>query len=153
MAELKELIRLVENFYAVERVVNALEKEPRFYNTEQLLYANEVHTLKFIAQSEGMTQKELTERMYRTKGATSTMLNKLERKGLVIRKEDEKDARLIRLYLTDEGRKVNACHIQYDEEKAMEWKETLGIDDEKMDFANQVIEQFVTCISKKELQS
>lgn len=151
MADLKEVIRLVENLYTVERVINALEKEPRCYNTEQLLYANEVHTLKFIAQNERITQKELTERMFRTKGATSTVVNKLEKKGLVIRKEDEKDARLIRLYLTDEGRKVNECHIQYDEEKIMGWKEILDIDPEQIEAANGVIERCVAYISQNVL--
>lgn len=34
MAEIKEAVRLVENLYTAERVMLAMEKESRHYNTE-----------------------------------------------------------------------------------------------------------------------
>ncbi len=73
-----------------------MEEEPKYYGTEELLYTNEVHTLKIIAQNEGITQKQLTDKMFRTKGATSVMIKKLEKKGLIIRQEDKMDARILR---------------------------------------------------------
>ena len=44
MKDMKEAIRLMENLYSVERMVSAMEKEPKHYGTEELLYSNEVST-------------------------------------------------------------------------------------------------------------
>lgn len=64
----KEFDELVDSFYEIERILNALEKKPRTYGAENLLYSGEAHTLKIIAENEGLTQKALSELMYRTKG-------------------------------------------------------------------------------------
>lgn len=146
MADIKEAIRLVENLYTAERVIQAMEKEPRQYNTEYILYTNEVHTLKAIAQNEGVTQKQLTDEMFRTKGATSVMIQKLEKKGLVTRRPDEEDARLTRLYLTDEGRKVNDSHVKYDEDKIKGWMNELAFTEEELTYTNKVLERFIGLI-------
>jgi DNA-binding MarR family transcriptional regulator len=143
MKEMKESIRLMENLYAVERIVTAMEKEPKYYGTEELLYANEVHTLKMVAQQEGITQKELTEMMLRTKGATSVMIKKLEKKGLITREEDEKDARALRLYLTEKGKRVHQCHLEYDEKVIGFWMKELEFSWEEISTANYVLEKYI----------
>lgn len=148
MNEVNQFVRLIENLYMVERVVNAMEKKPRYYNTEQLLYANEVHTLKYIAQIKGITQKELTDKMIRTKGATSIILNKLESKGLVERRQDKQDARLIRLYLTDKGKTVNDCHIHYDESKISVWEKILRFSEKDLKNANSLLETLMNFIKE-----
>ena len=140
MAELKEMIKLIENLYTMERMIAAMEKEPRYYNTDQLLYTNEVHTLKVIAQFEGITQKELTEKMFRTKGATSIIINKLEKKDLVVRREDKDDARMYRLYLTEKGRIVNDSHIRFDEVKISSWLEDLKFTEDELRQTNHLLE-------------
>lgn len=148
MEDMKEAIRLMENLYSVERVVSVMEKEPKHYGTEELLYANEVHTLKTVAQQEGITQKELTDKMFRTKGATSVMIRKLEKKGLIIRKEDEKDARIFRLYLTEKGKRVHKCHLEYDEKIIGRWMEELDFSREEIERTNQVLEKYISYVEK-----
>lgn len=151
MAALDSWIRLVENLYMVERCVNALEKEPRYYSNDCLLYSNEVHTLKVIALNEGITHKELTEMMLRTKGATSVMINKLVKKELVFRKVDAEDARIIRLYLTDQGKKVHDAHINYDKEAVGRWMKELHISESEIETTNHVIESIANYIVKSNL--
>lgn len=148
MTKMKETLRLMENLYMVERIVTATEKEPKCYGTEELLYTNEVHTLKIIAENEGITQKELTVKMFRTKGATSVMIKKLEKKGLIIRQEDKMDARILRLYLTDKGKTVNEVHLKYDEDKMDEWMEELSLSDEEVKNTNHVLEVFIEFAAK-----
>lgn len=148
MAEVDQFVKLVENLYIVERVVNAMEKRPRYYNTEQMLYANEVHTLKHIALSEGITQTELTDKTFRTKGATSIILNKLESKGLVEKRHDVQDARLIRLYLTDKGKTVNNCHTQFDEEKISDWEKMLKFSEKDLRTTNSTLEALLHFIKE-----
>ena len=101
-----------------------------------------------IAQFRGITQKELTEKMFRTKGATSIMIKKLEKKGFITRQEDEMDARILRLYLTDKGKMVNELHLKYDEDKITQWMEDLKFSDEEVITTNQVLEVFTDFVSK-----
>ena len=77
----EKFYKLIDQFYTIEKIVNDLEKSPRNYGTTQKFYSNETHTLKMIAEHEGINQKELSEKMYRTKGATSVMIEKLLKKN------------------------------------------------------------------------
>lgn len=62
--------------------------------------------LRALWEREGLTQRELSEKV-RMKGPTTVAaLNKLEDKGLVRREGNKKDARKINVYLTPEGRKI-----------------------------------------------
>ena len=149
MTKIKEALRLLENLYMVERIVTAMEKEPKYYGTEELLYTNEVHTLKIIAQNEGITQKQLTDKMFRTKGATSVMIKKLEKKGLIIRQEDKMDAKILRLYLTDKGKTVNEVHLKYDEDKMSELMREVSLSDEEVNSTNHVLELFIDFAGKR----
>lgn len=151
MTEIKEAVRLIENLYATERVITAMGKEPKRYGTEELFYTNEVHTLKMIAQYEGITQKELTEKMFRTKGATSVMIKKLEKKGLIIRREDEEDARILQLYLTEKGKAVNDFHMKYDENRISIWMEKLNFSEEELKNTNRILETFIDFVRKNVL--
>lgn len=149
MSDIEEAIRLIDNLYSVEKIVSAMEKEPKYYGTEEILYSNEVHTLKMIAQYEGMTQKELTDKMLRTKGATSVMIKKLEKKGLIIRREDERDARVFRLYLTEKGERVHRCHLKYDEEIVALWMRELNFSREEIADTNSFLEKFINYVEER----
>lgn len=149
MSDIEEAIRLIDNLYSVEKIVSAMEKEPKYYGTEEILYSNEVHTLKMIAQYEGMTQKELTDKMLRTKGATSVMIKKLEKKGLIIRREDERDARVFRLYLTEKGERVHRCHLKYDEEIVALWMRELNFSREEIADTNNFLEKFINYVEER----
>jgi DNA-binding MarR family transcriptional regulator len=57
-----------------------------------------------VAQQDGLTQTEIAERLS-VQGATVThMLQRLEEVGLVDRRRDPQDNRLVRVYLTEAGR-------------------------------------------------
>ena len=62
--------------------------------------------LRALWERDGLSQRELSEKV-RMKGPTTVAaLNKLEEHGLVRREENKKDARKINVYLTRAGRKV-----------------------------------------------
>jgi len=62
--------------------------------------------LRTLWEGDGITQRELSEKV-RMKGPTTVAaLNKLEDRGLVRREGDKKDARKINVFLTPDGRKV-----------------------------------------------
>ena len=117
MSSINEIAKLVESLYAVDRILTAIQKKPNEYAGISL-YASEAHTLKLIAQNEGISQMELSEQMYRTKGATSVMVDKLVEKGLVNRNREEGNQRRYLLTLTELGRVVSQAHMDYDDEHA-----------------------------------
>lgn len=62
--------------------------------------------LRALWEGDGLTQRELSEKV-RMKGPTTVAaLNKLEDKGLVRRQGNKNDARKINVFLTPDGRKV-----------------------------------------------
>lgn len=62
--------------------------------------------LRALWDDDGLTQRELSEKV-RMKGPTTVAaLNKLEDRGLVRREGNKNDARKINVFLTPEGRKV-----------------------------------------------
>ena len=62
--------------------------------------------LRALWDQDGLTQRELSEKV-RMKGPTTVAaLNKLEEKGLVRREGNKADARKINVYLTPDGRKM-----------------------------------------------
>lgn len=144
----KEFDELVDHFYEIERLLNALEKKPHTYGAEHLLYSGEAHTLKIIAENEGLTQKALSELMYRTKGATSIMVEKLVKKGLIIKLSGRGDQRKNSLYLTEEGKKVNQNHLKYDEKWIATWFHSMDLTPEQLATTNEVIKKCTSYYKK-----
>ena len=59
-----------------------------------------------ICNNEGITQKELSERLYIGKATTAKAVKSLIESGYIKREKDTKDKRFYKLYLTDKGREV-----------------------------------------------
>lgn len=70
------------------------------------LTAPQFDVLATLAAGEGITQRELAERLLVTKGNVVGLLNRLEALGWVERRADPADKRANRLYLTRAGRGV-----------------------------------------------
>jgi DNA-binding MarR family transcriptional regulator len=68
-----------------------------------------------LCEKDGMTQTEIAEQLA-VQGATVTnMLQRMEEAGLVVRRRDANDNRLVRVYLTAAGRqKEQAIHRQFE---------------------------------------
>jgi DNA-binding MarR family transcriptional regulator len=70
------------------------------------LYHQQAHLLHLISQNDGANQRDLAEQMDVRPSSMTEMLIKLERAGLITRKQDEQDQRAMRIYLTESGRKA-----------------------------------------------
>jgi len=71
--------------------------------SEKGIYPGQAVCLWFINQNLGISQRDLAEKMHVAPPTVTLMLQKLEKAGLVIRKEDERDQRLSHTYLTNAG--------------------------------------------------
>ncbi|KKB80084.1 MarR family transcriptional regulator [Devosia soli] len=55
-------------------------------------------------EQDGLTVKTLGDKLFLDSGTVTPLLKRLESRGLVRRQRDEDDERLVRIFLTDEGR-------------------------------------------------
>jgi len=55
---------------------------------------------------EGISQQELARKLLVGRSNMSMLLPQMEKRGLIERRDDAKDKRVLRLFLTEEGRKV-----------------------------------------------
>jgi MarR family transcriptional regulator, organic hydroperoxide resistance regulator len=60
--------------------------------------------LNRLWEEDGLSQVELAERTFKDKPGTTRILNLLEKKGVVVRRPDENDGRVLRVFLTKVGR-------------------------------------------------
>lgn len=74
--------------------------------------------LRVLDAHDGISQRDLADILHLSRPTVTTMLQALEKGGVIVRKTDETDQRLTRVYLTDEGRQragelraVIAAHI------------------------------------------
>ena len=68
--------------------------------------------LAFLATADGVTQLELVHSTHLKAPSVSLILKKMEEEGIVKRVRDEKDARAVRIYLTDHGKEIDREHIK-----------------------------------------
>jgi DNA-binding MarR family transcriptional regulator len=67
------------------------------------LYRGQPPVLYELWQSEGLTQKELADRLGVTPATITKMLQRMEKAGFIQRKQDAADQRISRVYLTEAG--------------------------------------------------
>ena len=77
------------------------------------LSINKLHTLNMLYHHPGTAQKELAELLEITPAAVSTAVREMEAIGLIERRADEHDARLMRLYLSDEANQIVGENITH----------------------------------------
>ncbi len=74
----------------------------------QGLYHGQAHLLLHISQNDGVVQRDLAEQLDVRPSSLTEMLVKMEQLGLVQRRPDENDQRLLRIYLTEAGQEAAA---------------------------------------------
>lgn len=99
-AEVKELVEtLTEVFKSIhQRSYHKMENKN--------LYPGQPRLLSLIKKCEGITQKDLSKYTFVTPATITGMLNKLEANHYVYRIPDGIDKRIMRVYLTPEGREL-----------------------------------------------
>jgi DNA-binding MarR family transcriptional regulator len=65
--------------------------------------------LRHLAEKDGQSQKDLAALMQIAPATLTVMLKRMEKAGLVKRLADERDQRVIRVYLTEQGREAHTA--------------------------------------------
>jgi DNA-binding MarR family transcriptional regulator len=67
--------------------------------------------LRILMGEDGLKASEVADRAWSSPGTLTSVVNTLARDGFVERKPDENDRRVVRLYITDEGRAVITYYV------------------------------------------
>lgn len=83
-------------------------------------------TLLYLWEQDGLTQQDLANRYGRSKVSVFHMLKRLEKLGLVMRRPDPVDGRSNRVYLTQEGRKLESILVPIGQDNIAEMTSDLS---------------------------
>jgi DNA-binding MarR family transcriptional regulator len=67
--------------------------------------------LRILMSEDGLKASDVADRAWSSPGTLTSVVNTLVRDGFVERKADEADRRVVRLYITDQGRAVITCYV------------------------------------------
>ncbi|MCJ7992801.1 MarR family transcriptional regulator [Priestia sp. OVS21] len=70
------------------------------------LYVGQDNLLSRLWLGDGVTQMQLCEHLKCEPPTVTNMVKSLEQNGFIYRKRDEKDGRIMRIYLTDKGKEL-----------------------------------------------
>lgn len=99
----------------------------------------QMHTIEVIGHQQDMRMKELAERLGVTTGTLTVAVDKLEKKGLVVRKPHLHDRRSWLVALTEKGQTIFAQHDRFH----MDFTEDISAG-----LSNSEVAQFSTMLSK-----
>ena len=113
MDEHSKFEKLMDLIHQVVSKMESIHAPTYDFGTGVPLYRSEIHTIQAIGHNKGINITELAEHLEITKGAVSQMINKLVRKGLVVKTRIGADARETVLGLTDLGLIGFRAHEQF----------------------------------------
>jgi MarR family transcriptional regulator, organic hydroperoxide resistance regulator len=91
---------------SLDKVSSQMRRDYSESLRELKLYVGQDNLLARLWQGDGITQMQLCEHLKCEPPTVTNMVKSLEQNGFIYRKRDEKDARVMRIYLTDEGREL-----------------------------------------------
>ena len=91
-------------FTALHRLGRQLHRCSHRFGHMEDYYREQSRLLLLIAENDGVIQRELAEKMDVRPSSMAEMLAKMEQLGLVLRKQDEKDQRVMHIFLTEQGK-------------------------------------------------
>lgn len=98
--------------------------------------------IMIIAKHEGITQNQIAEKLNLKPATVAIMLKRMEKAGLIQRKQDEVDRRLQRVYLTEKGKAQ--CEFLQQQMQKLENLAVLGFSEEEKtqlkNFLDRIIE-------------
>ncbi len=87
----------------------ATRRITKFYNRRLRKFGityNHLFILKCLWEQEGVNVKDLSKQLFLDSSSLTGHLDRMERTGLVARKDDPNDRRAVRIFLTDKGRRL-----------------------------------------------
>ncbi|PKQ21078.1 MAG: hypothetical protein CVT66_01050 [Actinobacteria bacterium HGW-Actinobacteria-6] len=75
--------------------------------TVETMHPAQAMCLRALSREDGISQTDLADALHVSRPTVTTMLQKMEAAGVIERRDDEHDARLTRIYMTEAGRAMS----------------------------------------------
>ena len=112
--EINNLNEKIDAVYRHGALQERYSNIPHDYGMGFTLTEAEAHMLGYVCQHGEVTVTDLAEFSFRTKGAVSKMLKKLEEKSLVQREQKNNNRKWVYFSPTLQGQHANDIHMSYD---------------------------------------
>ncbi|MCT2908053.1 MarR family transcriptional regulator [Schleiferilactobacillus harbinensis] len=106
--------KIVKPFERIARLYNTLEQTTSTYGTDVPLYPAEIHALTAIGDHPHSSLTELTKYLGVTKGTTTKIVQKLVKKGMVVKEFAPNSENQVVTSLTNQGKTAYQHHADYD---------------------------------------
>ncbi|WP_448522631.1 MarR family winged helix-turn-helix transcriptional regulator [Pseudothermotoga sp.] len=123
---------ILKRFFVIQRLhFHILHRELEKHG----IHPGQPPMIMIISKHEGMTQNQIAEKLNLRPATVAIMLRRMEKAGLIHRKQDETDRRLQRVYLTEKGK--SHCDFLKQQMQRMEIVATQGFSkEEKLQLTN-----------------
>lgn len=108
--------RVVDLYFHSMKRFEELEKAPRNFGTEDLLYSSEIHTVQAIGDNPNINLTGLAERLGITKSGVSKFIGKLLEKGLITKNKLINNDKEVVFNLTKKGNTAYLKHEEFSKE-------------------------------------
>ena len=105
---------IIDRIYEAHRLLAALEEAPREYIPGESLFASEIHMVEAVWAHEGCNLTELAQVQDISPPAAFKVAAKLERKGYLVKRSKEENAKEVIFWLTAKGRQAAARHADFE---------------------------------------
>lgn len=92
-----------EVLVALRRIIRATDLHSRQLNRVAGLTASQLLILQLLRQGEDFTAGEVARQVSLSQATVTTIIDRLEKRGLVVRERGQEDRRKVFIYLTDAG--------------------------------------------------
>ncbi len=70
------------------------------------IHPKQIPLLILLDKKDGMSQREISEELHISAPTVAVSMKRMEKAGIIERRNDEHDQRMVRIYLTTQGRKI-----------------------------------------------
>lgn len=149
---MKNKIPYAIQFEKILRIANKINegfKAPRYFGTDEILYASEIHTIDIIGRNQGINITEIAEKMGIRKSAIPKVVQKLTQKNMVIRSINPQNKKVVQLELTEKGEIAYNYHLEFHERFSKNIiKKFRNFTQEEMFFFNEIMSDVEECVDK-----
>ena len=126
------------------------EHGTRDYGNDRPIKSVEVAILSTIEQNPGITVSDLSQKQHRTKGTISSIVSNLEKGGYIYREKRPGNAKVVHLYTTPDGERLNTLYIAFVTKKTAEIQSELlkVCSISEMNSFCKVLHEYVKLLSK-----
>ncbi|GMQ57433.1 MarR family transcriptional regulator [Vallitalea sediminicola] len=142
---MKNYKNIIKQYFTSMKLFEKIEKTPKDFGTEDLLYASEIHTIVAIGKNPESNMTEIARIMDITKGGVQKFVKKLLAKDLIYKTQLPDNKKEVIYGLTTRGKIAFKGHEAFEKKR---FGEIYGLMDSMEEEELQVLENFLTKLNE-----